>query len=897
MIINPTFTPPVFGTTGDEYNVGDSDTAYFDVELSGLMSDAAEVKMKIPAGADVDAWTLTGPEKTVRWKPAAATALAVAGTWKPAVSVGALDISISGSNPATISATSLSLATAPLRIRVTKIRTSGPTATAKFVAGFGAETWRVVADPKIVGPLGPTANTIAERVDQKLAGDPEVAFLQANTPPDPFGGVTGIPPVAGEWTRTDDDLVFELLPIGTTPTAMFRAPCVYDKEVVGFKFTAFYDFNGDNVFDSGAPDPEPDNSETVSVTIEPLQHRMVLVLDRSGSMSEQLPGSKPGDPNKWDATILAAHAWIDLFSAFRASSGGIPHHAGVLTFEHGTCGYGSSAAAGEITLRNPKSGSIQNLPLPLLTTLDLDVLELGKPQTCTPIGDALVATLADLTGGFGPLDTCTLVLLTDGHENSGKVKFGPGPLPPGTSPLSLGSVPSDKLTVFAIGAGAGVDEAALAALPALGTAPGPLPPDPNDPPPVDKAHPGYFAMATRISELLPFFGQMLGHSVDAQDVHAVLDGPKTAATFTVSSNERRLVVIVPWSTTSTLEIAHSDPGANNWIVLPASPGVKITNRQKHGIAIVDLSTFDAQDWRVQRLVGGAPKQLDGALAMVDLHLRASISFDKNSYGTGDTIVVTCKLLAGSTRVRGAKVVAGPDVPELGLGTYISTHAEKYGPIPVGQLGESRLAKAVHSTSKGGDRHLPNAGLLHYFLEIDGIEVLPRGPGIFEDGTDELFDDGAHADGDADDGVYANRFIPKVEGTYTFRFSADGTLPDGSRFRRVITVSTFVGVKVDPASSPVSIIDVASHEGTIGRQISLTPRDKFGGYLGPFHEDLVQMKASAGTFTGPIESRVDGSYARTLEFKRGETPRVEVTVGDVTVAVLKDLERPRTTKPR
>jgi hypothetical protein len=187
MIINPTFTPVLFGTTLDEYKVGDSDTAYFDVELSGLISDSAEVKITIPAGADVDAWTLAGAETTLPWKPVTATVLAVAGVWKPAVSVGALDISISGSNPATMSATSVSLAKAPLRIRVTKIRTSGPTATAKLVAGFGAETWRVVADPKIVPPLGPTANTIAERVDQKLAGDPEVAFLQAGAPPLPFG--------------------------------------------------------------------------------------------------------------------------------------------------------------------------------------------------------------------------------------------------------------------------------------------------------------------------------------------------------------------------------------------------------------------------------------------------------------------------------------------------------------------------------------------------------------------------------------------------------------------------------------------------------------------------------------------------------------------------------------
>ncbi|HEX5367924.1 MAG TPA: hypothetical protein VFY10_00755, partial [Dehalococcoidia bacterium] len=98
------------------------------------------------------------------------------------------------------------------------------------------------------------------------------------------------------------------------------------------------------------------------------------------------------------------------------------------------------------------------------------------------------------------------------------------------------------------------------------------------------------------------------------------------------------------------------------------------------------------------------------------------------------------------------------------------------------------------------------------------------------------------------------------------------------FRRVITISKWVGVKVDPASSPVSLTAAANAPpGLLGQVIVVTPHDRRGEYLGPFRDGQVSINATAGSFSGPVETRLDGSYVRTLFYKREEQPIITVSV--------------------
>ncbi len=150
--------------------------------------------------------------------------------------------------------------------------------------------------------------------------------------------------------------------------------------------------------------------------------------------------------------------------------------------------------------------------------------------------------------------------------------------------------------------------------------------------------------------------------------------------------------------------------------------------------------------------------------------------------------------------------------------------------------------------------------------------------LFPDGSAFLFDDGLHNDGIANDGVYSNTYVDtNMEGTYTFNFYIEGKLADGSVFNRVITVSTWVGIAVDPINSLVSVLLGAVQGATQTAQVLVRPRDARGQFLGPFRTGEIEFRTSAGAFQGDLVTRPDGSYVQTLTYPTGQVPTVSVNV--------------------
>jgi hypothetical protein len=152
-------------------------------------------------------------------------------------------------------------------------------------------------------------------------------------------------------------------------------------------------------------------------------------------------------------------------------------------------------------------------------------------------------------------------------------------------------------------------------------------------------------------------------------------------------------------------------------------------------------------------------------------------------------------------------------------------------------------------------------------------------GIFTDGTNLLIDDGAHGDGTAGDGDYANTFADTTkEGTYTFTFDIAATLPDGSTFTRTFTQSKWVGVEVAPWNSLVAIAAATTlPNGLVSRQILVTPKDARGEFLGPFRTNEIAFLTTAGSFQGDLVDLPDGRYSQTLVYPQGQNPVVTVTV--------------------
>jgi hypothetical protein len=588
-------------------------------------------------------------------------------------------------------------------------------------------------------------------------------------------------------------------------------------------------------------------------------------------MSGTLPG---GAESKWVASKRAAHIWLDLFAAFRAPAN---QTAGFLTFEDDSCGYPTPALPADVTFLNPATGAPAAGLTPLNTFSAIASLNLGNPQTCTPIGDALKRAFAAFESPpLTDLDAATILLLTDGYENSGSTSIK-ATLPAGTTFIGTSLTPTlkAKLALYVLGCGQTVDEDALNNLPNIAG--------------LDLVTNGYYRLAPQIQDLLPTFAQMLGNSVDAQDLGATLDGTLLFATCATNAGETRLSVVVPWDQPShSLKLSRRNPGDLAWIPVAIDANTTLTKRDTHAlITVTNLAVLlgagaPAQQWRIEWVnATEAPQPLKfGVLAVVDLHCKLDVEFDKNEYRIGESIKVTARINAGNEVVTGATVIAEVAGPGEGLGTFMSNNgAQMGGPYTLGNLKEGHLAELLHAAGQGPDPDQPKAALFNIYLRANGIDELPTVNPLFVDGTDRLFDDGGHDDGLASDGVYANTFArTDKEGSYTFRFRAEGTLSDGSHFRRVITISKWVGVDVDPASSPVTFPAVVSlPSGLLGQLVLVMPKSKTGEFLGPFRESQIKIEATAGTFTGPVESRLDGSYERTLLYKREEKPEITVEV--------------------
>ena len=288
------------------------------------------------------------------------------------------------------------------------------------------------------------------------------------------------------------------------------------------------------------------------------------------------------------------------------------------------------------------------------------------------------------------------------------------------------------------------------------------------------------------------------------------------------------------------------------------------------------------EWRVRyndssTVAAFDPISVSNVLAARDLRVRTEIVFDHSSYGTGQPMKIEARIGAGGQPVTNAQVVVELAAPGESLGTFLAVNSQRFQitTVPVATTTSTGTVPA------GNDPPRPKQVLLNQLLELKDMKELPviKPSGFFVDGTDRLWDDGAHGDGLPNDGRYANTYArTDKEGTYTFRFHSSGQTPDGSRFADTITMSRWVGVNVDPTSSLVVVNTLPPRDDRFQvAQIVVTPKDRGGQFLGPFRSSAIKFTATNAAFQGELIMHPDGRYSRELIYQRGKVPIVTVNV--------------------
>jgi hypothetical protein len=859
---NPVISPAWAASA--TYTVTDSPFLAVDVRLQELDEEPCQLVVTVPSGGTVH--VLRDPAD---WS-GAGTQLLAGGAWVTTpVSLGNWTVTVAPgaaeTNPATIEATNPN-GLAPTGLLRLVFASLGGAATVVEPSGGTLSIDRLLAAPSISGAQVSTGTPAKEKSPVTLAAT-AVATVEVNPAPSPL---PALPAVAAQWSAEPSNAVAVVALPAAGTSASFTAPAVYSSVTLQFRIRAALDLNASGTIDA----TDPANSDVVSLQVDPVPHGMVLVLDRSGSMSSTLGG---GD-TKWYATVRAAHAWLDLFRTLR---NGPAHKAAIITFEHDSCGWTPSAvhppaaaATADVTVRDPQTAAGTQGLSSLSSLGNVNALSLGPPQTCTPIGDGLVLALDTLGAGLTPGSLGSVVLLTDGYENSGRVTIASS-----TSGGAATTFAAERVLhaagnsflgnrLFTIGVGGSVDEDRLNAL---------------------TGGVGYYRLISdNVRAILPSFVGMLEEVLDAERVMptaGVADpgNPSNAVYFDIPGGEQRVAFLVPWDNLNdTLLVAWRKQGATGdftgdfTVVNDAHPSVVGSfRREGHGLVAINLATVTGAgtppptQWRLQHRNSAnntfQPLTDADVLCMRDLLTRSEITLDRHVYYTGDPIGLTCRIRTGGQAVTGAAVLVDVAGPGEGLGTFLATNASK---IP--GLGRGGEEGGLPIWPKGPDPDAGKALMFKFLLQQNGLDALP----MVTPPTLTLSDDG--------NGDYRGALTDTLkEGSYTFRFRVTGTLADGSRFSRLFTRSTWVGVKPDPAASPVITTLVATLPGGATTYlVSFTPKSASGEFLGPFRGDVITLTITDGQLDGDLMDNFDGSYGQRILARRGQDPILGITVYDI-----------------
>ena len=232
--------------------------------------------------------------------------------------------------------------------------------------------------------------------------------------------------------------------------------------------------------------------------------------------------------------------------------------------------------------------------------------------------------------------------------------------------------------------------------------------------------------------------------------------------------------------------------------------------------------------------------------LMDSSLKMLPELNHKTYRTGETVSLQTVVLEKGKRIP-ADIRMHIHTPNEGLGNWFAKNLV------------SKDALKEKKKTKSGE---PLSDMLRKALVLSEDYQKPF-PDVQRKTTHLLYDDGTHGDLMPKDGIYTNLFSDtKSPGTYTFDITAEGKTSNGQRFRRNRIIQRFIQVKVDEEYTGIELkrLDVDlpdAHE----YQVTITPKDASGNYLGPGYADRISFFVKGAKFMDSVRDNLDGSYSQ------------------------------------
>jgi hypothetical protein len=570
----------------------------------------------------------------------------------------------------------------------------------------------------------------------------------------------------------------------------------------------------------------------------------VLVLDRSGSMGGY--ASNSSKTKKIDALKDAADQFIKVMKP------GIGNQLGLVQFNEDAVPFTLSYKADLSPLTEDRAKLLTKTTVPSITQ-----------GGYTSIGDGLSEAYNQLKAKAShPGDRKAILLITDGLENE----------PDWIDDIDDKLIAGD-IAVYPLGLGfsSGINEKKLTAL--------------------ANATGGDFRITSNNLIFRELFLEMLiysqGWSVITDPRGKLSRGDTITVSVPVTDEDTGVTFSALWEgADNAVKLTLISPSG-----IPAAPhtgsGIRYVEHPRYAFYQLDfplrgkLAAQWAGQWKLKLTnVGNGPDIRYAAAAYAETSVRLDAHFDKLSHKTGDKVLVTARPAIGSKPLPGVTIQVSCDVPLVGAGNIL--HQSK--------IGRDQLQDGL---MVNGDKVSLIGQKIRLLSKHAGKDILERASMKFR-----LYDDGNHGDGNPNDGTYANTFPnTKIPGSYTFRFVASG-IPagEGQLTTREWTKSFYNEVNTD---AKYSVVDVKlSHQAMDGKvlfyyyDVNITPRDKFGNYLGPGHPVILTVSyPGAGNQPVTLNDNINGTYSQKIRISQDALnagAKVVIDVGGKTFTTVKKL---------
>lgn len=583
---------------------------------------------------------------------------------------------------------------------------------------------------------------------------------------------------------------------------------------------------------------------------------VVLVLDKSGSMSSSTLGGAPRPKIEAlrDAVLDFVQAWQDVRVGEGADAPA--DRLGVVLFDSTAAWWPTVSATGPIDFIAAAA---------LMTQANLNTI---AASGATSIGAGLL--LADAAfAAPDPTRRRVVLVMSNGQQNTSPLVGVTPATPPRvfTHPSNMATGPElpnqDNYQIYTVTVGTGAAVSAQI----------------NED--IASATSGFYVNSEISAESLrTFFIELLQNFIRFNTVETarLVSGevqPQVPfqTSFPVTSTTSRVSIQALWpASLGQLRMVVAVPGEATPLQATGRGAIRLgTNVPTSAsydplgiwrVAIVPDFTGDAQGPR-----GAVP--IDLTVLTDDRAVNADLSIVPAAYVPGESIRLQARLtefgrpLIGLGTRPGETVVAQVIKPGVSVGDLLANSTAGTTPAPTGDTQTAAEAKLFNELQQNPQALVQSEDLI------------------------QLADNGQAASGDATagDGVYSGLYPTQEPGHYTFLFGIQGRTREAGNVSRQQVKTVFVRAIPDGSTTQTQTT-VRTGDGTRVLTMTLTPRTRFNNQLGPGFANYFWL-TSPGARPFKAVDNLNGTYTATLSFT-GRVPPVRLHFLPVSIVIGDDV---------